>query len=349
MHKNKFLLVAFLVSLASVIWLFGDFVKAAVVAWLLVLVTQRFAEYLEKYFAASRWSIIERGKLILTAGLLTLLLSITVIAPLGYLVSYAISRFDYQLIIGIKPHVLSSLNSLTWVSSATRLKLTSGVSNYLAEMSAGEHLKQLWGFANGYLKNITGGVFDLGLVIVFFFLFHWNRHGITSFITGLIPLDAAQKRTMANDISGTLSIVFMTIFAVAVAQGLAFALLMMFFDYNPLLLGFFAAISSVIPIFGTALVWVPVAINEAVNGHVLNAIVITLYSWLILAFLIDNFVRIFFLNKISRMVKVSYKVNEFLLFFSIAAGIATLGFWGVLIGPALIALFIALAKALQSK
>ncbi len=349
MHKNKFLLVAFLASLASVIWLFGDFVKAALVAWLLVLITQRFADRLEQYFAASRWSIIERGKLILTAGLLTLLLSITVVAPLGYLVTYAISRFDYQLIIGVKPHVLSFLNSLTWVSSTTKLKLSNGVSNYLVEMSGGEHLKQLWGWANGYLRNITSGIFDLGLVIAFFFLFHWNRHSIMAFITSLIPLDAEQKRTMANDISGTLSIVFMTIFAVAVAQGLAFALLMMFFDYNPLLLGFFAAISSVIPIFGTALVWVPVAINEAVNGHVVNAVVITLYSWLILAFVIDNFVRIFFLNKISRIVKVSYKINEFLLFFAIAAGITTLGFWGVLIGPALIALFIALAKALQPK
>ena len=68
MHKNKFLLAAFLASLVSVIWLFGDFVKAAVVAWLLVLVTQRFAEYLEKYFAASRWLVIWQAKLILTAG-----------------------------------------------------------------------------------------------------------------------------------------------------------------------------------------------------------------------------------------------------------------------------------------
>ena len=162
MHKNKFLLVAFLASLASVIWLFGDFVKAALVAWLLVLITQRFADRLEQYFAASRWLVIGQAKLILTASLLTLLLSITVIAPLGYLVTYAISRFDYQLIIGVKPHILSFLNSLTWVSSTTKLKLSNGISNYLVEMSGGEHLKQLWGWANGYLRNITSGIFDLG-------------------------------------------------------------------------------------------------------------------------------------------------------------------------------------------
>ena len=139
----------------------------------------------------------------------------------------------------------------------------------------------------------------------------------------------------------------MTVFVVAVSQGVAFAGLMLFFGYNPLLLGFFTALSSVVPIFGTALVWVPVAINEFMHGNIISAIVIVGYGCVVLAFIIDNFLRIIALNKIARKVKVSYKVNEFLLFFSIAAGMALLGFWGVLIGPALIALFIALAKALS--
>ncbi len=40
--------------------------------------------------------------------------------------------------------------------------------------------------------------------------------------------------------------------------------------------------------------------------------------------------------------------NEFLLFFSIAAGLATFGFWGFIVGPFVAALFLASSRLLQS-
>lgn len=346
LHKNKSLVLIFLLSLVSVLWLFSSFIKAGVVAWLLVLITQSFAARLENSFAKSSWQHIAKSKLFLSAFILTLIFVLLIVIPSVYLITYAISSFDYQAILSIKPHLLSNLNSVAWLSDATKSKLTNALSDYLADMGSSERLKQVWQFSSSYLQNISSGVLNLSLVIVFFFLFTLYRSHIVAFFSNLLPLPAAQKETIADNVSGTLSVVFMTVFVVAVSQGVAFAGLMLFFDYNPLLLGFFTALSSVIPIFGTALVWVPVAINEFMHGNIIGAIVITGYGCVVLAFIIDNFLRIIALNKIARKVKVSYKVNEFLLFFSIAAGMALLGFWGVLIGPALIALFIALAKAL---
>lgn len=348
LHKNKSLVLIFLLSLISVLWLFSSFIKAGVVAWLLVLVTQSFAARIESFFANCSWRRIAEAKLFLSAFVLTLIFVLLVVVPSVYLITYAISNFDYQAIMAIKPHLFSNLNSITWLSDSTKSKLTKALSDYLADMGSSERLKQVWQFSSSYLQNISSGVLNLSLVIVFFFLFTLYRNKIIAFFSGLLPLPEAQKDNIADNVSGTLSIVFMTVFVVAVSQGVAFAGLMLFFGYNPLLLGFFTALSSVVPIFGTALVWVPVAINEFMHGNIISAIVIVGYGCVVLAFIIDNFLRIIALNKIARKVKVSYKVNEFLLFFSIAAGMALLGFWGVLIGPALIALFIALAKALSN-
>lgn len=60
------------------------------------------------------------------------------------------------------------------------------------------------------------------------------------------------------------------------AQGLAFGLFIAFFDgYNPFLLGFMTGISAIIPVVGTALIWVPIALNEYFHGHLANAVIIT--------------------------------------------------------------------------
>ncbi len=346
MPRNYFLAVLFLISLAGVCWLFNDFLKSALVAWLLVMVTQGFAIRLANVLAGSKIRLLHSRNEVISAAVLTLGLLLILFLPFIYLTSYAISKFDYQQILGLKSNFIDYLNSVTWISGNIKTKITTTIINFSNEFNDGEHIKRALSMLQGYLSHLGKGLFDLALVVVLFFLFHWYRKDIIAFFAKITPLDRVLQKQLYRNISGTLSIVFLTIFAVAIAQGVAFGLLMVFFDYNPLLLGFFAAISSVVPVFGTALVWVPVVINEVARGNLIGGIIIGCFGSFVLAFLIDNFVRLFFLNRISQVVNVDYKINEFLLFFSIAAGIASFGFWGVLIGPALVALFVALANSM---
>lgn len=347
MRKNYFLLTIFLISFGSVLWLFSGFLKGALVAWLLVMVTQRFAVALEKYLASCKFKLISSHTEIISAIFLTLALVIILFIPLFYLTSYAVYHFDYQKIVGLKLSIVNYLTALTWLSVSIKTKIIAILNFSLGDLASSEHLREIWSLANGYIGDFSKGAFDLALVIVLFFLFHWNRKSIIGFFVRIIPLDLVHQRLLFRNVSGTLSIVFLTIFAVAVAQGIAFGFLMLFYDYNPLVFGFLAAISSVIPLFGTALIWIPVALNEFAHGHIWGGIVIVAFGCFVLAFVIDNFVRLFFLTKISSLVKADYKINEFLLFFAIAAGIASFGFWGVLIGPALVALFVALSNSLD--
>lgn len=347
MRKNYFLIILFLVSLVGVLWLFSGFLKGALVAWLLMMVTQSFAGNIDNYLANSKRKSIASHSAIISATILTIVLLMVLFIPLIYLASYAVTNFNYQKIIGLKSSGMTYLSSITWISPSIKEKLISLLTSYTNDLTGSEHLKQIWAVTQNYLTNLSHGVFNLGLIVIMFFLFHLYRKDITTFFAKLIPLNLVQQNQLYRNVSGTISIVFLTIFAVAVSQGIAFAFLMIFFDYNPLLLGFFTAIASVVPVFGTALVWIPVVINEVAHGNIVGAIVIACFGSFVLAFLIDNFVRLLFLRKISTIVKVDYQINEFLLFFAIAAGMASFGFYGVLIGPALIALFVALANSLN--
>ncbi len=59
----------------------------------------------------------------------------------------------------------------------------------------------------------------------------------------------------------------------------------------------------------------------------------------------DTFVKpviIYFISKY--LIKTTTKINSLLVFFAILAGISTYGFWGIILGPAVTALFISLLK-----
>jgi predicted PurR-regulated permease PerM len=49
----------------------------------------------------------------------------------------------------------------------------------------------------------------------------------------------------------------------------------------------------------------------------------------------------------QKVVKTPTSVNELLIFFSIVAGLSTFGFWGMIIGPAMVTFFISIMHLLK--
>jgi predicted PurR-regulated permease PerM len=147
----------------------------------------------------------------------------------------------------------------------------------------------------------------------------------------------------------TTAVVFYSLGGVMLAQGLAFGIFIAFFEgYNPFMLGFMTAISAVIPVVGTALIWVPVALHEYFEGNIMNALLITFYSWAMMAFFIDNIVKLLILNFVNRKLSDGKsRINDFMIFFAIVGGLATFGFWGFIIGPAIVAFTLTTLRMLR--
>lgn len=351
MTKSSFLIWLFGFSAAAFVWLFSIFLKPFLVASLLVLATYEFSDRIDGRLSNVRINLIAKNKNLITASLLTVIFGVLLFAPIGYSTVYILndlSGFDISSVQGWIRTVEETIQKSSFLSLQIKNEAIALIERLNSESFWIEEGKNIASIAGGILGKVASSMAELAMVVIFFFLIHWFKKDIVRFFEPLIPLESEQKKELGKEIISAISVVFLTLLGVMAAQGVAFYVLMLFFDYDAAMLGFLSAVSSVVPILGTALVWVPVAANEFLQGNIIGAIIISFYSWFVMAFLIDNFLRLFLLSKVAVMLRSDYKMNEFLLFFSIAAGLATFGFWGFIVGPFVAALFLASSRLLQS-
>lgn len=348
MKNNTFLIWLSIGTLCVLIWLFAPFLKSLGVALLLALTMAPLQRFLLKLLA-QKTSLSTAKKDVFSAALMTLFLSLIIFLPLSLFffqlfkhpttIIETIRSFDSQIHLNI--NLLPTY--LAWAKEPFETLIM------LSNMHKDEIIALLSKWLGSGLKTFLGMLSEMVMIVLFFFFFNLYGRSLFLFLIPIVPLSRTIKRQFISEMSITLSVVFYTLLGVMVAQGLAFGLFIAFFDgYNALLLGFLAGISSVIPIVGTALVWIPVAISEYWQGDVMNAVIIALYSWAMMAFFIDNIVKLLMLNYVNRSMNGGgIRTNEFIIFFAIVAGLGAFGFWGFIIGPALVALAISVLKTLR--
>ncbi|MDX1295066.1 MAG: AI-2E family transporter, partial [Sulfurimonadaceae bacterium] len=70
----------------------------------------------------------------------------------------------------------------------------------------------------------------------------------------------------------------------------------------------------------------------------------------VISIIADTFVKPWIIKQINlRVIKAEAKMNELLIFFAIIAGLATFGFWGMILGPAITAFFLSLLKLIEQR
>ncbi len=121
-----------------------------------------------------------------------------------------------------------------------------------------------------------------------------------------------------------------TTFVVFLAQGLIGAIGYFIAGQPALFWGILIAVASLIPIVGCMIIYVPSGIYLILVGQVWQGIFILAWGFIIIG-TIDNVIRAF-------MIKGKAHVNPIFVFFSILGGIAVFGFWGIVLGPLVVAL-----------
>ena len=185
--------------------------------------------------------------------------------------------------------------------------------------------------------------FDLSSIFFFFALL--NGKDLIDYFKSVMPIDAKEVNFVFSEVTNVMSVVFYSILFSAIFQGTLFAFVGMYFGYDGLLLGIFYGFASLIPLVGGALMWVPLCAIEIAHGNTTAALVIALYSIIVISIVADTFIKPLIIKYINdKMVKTPTTVNELLIFFAIFAGLSTFGFWGMILGPAITTLFISLLK-----
>lgn len=204
------------------------------------------------------------------------------------------------------------------------------------------------------ITSIIGGnsmhfIIDGCFIIIFLFVFFCWGENFYSHLKKLLPFHETQINEVAKEVSGTLRIVFFSTFFNVVLQGAAFGIASYILHFDGILLGIIYGICSMIPIVGGALIWIPVCIILFFQDRIQEAIILALYSAGFIGFIIDNILKPWLIGIINRRIlSTPLQINELAIFFAILAGLSTFGFWGIIIGPAITALFVAILRVYES-
>lgn len=97
-------------------------------------------------------------------------------------------------------------------------------------------------------------------------------------------------------------------------------------------LGPVTALTSLLPVVGTSLVWLPLSLGLFLSGHPVKAAILVLFGVVVIGS-VDNLLRPFF----ARMG--ALKMPALLLFVAVFGGIVTFGPWGGILGPLVVRLW----------
>ncbi len=347
-RNANFIAILTIGLIGASLWIFSPFLHYIVVAAVLALSTSHGYNAAMQQLEGRklpRWIIKTRRFII--AALFTFFFLMMIFLPLLYFVMVTYDQVAALDIAVIKATVLSMWTRLISFTDNipilhdlfTRLK-TEGTS-----LINGSQIEAVISGGQNMISGVSNLIIQIGWILTFYFLFNLYGDKILHFLATLMPTSMKSERYLYRECTGTVAVVFYGTLFNMVAQGTAFGTLMIFIgDYDALYLGVLAGFCSVIPIIGAALVYIPIIALQLLAGHYLNAFVIFIFAWTVMGFFIDNILRLFFISYLKKLFGFEYTMNEILILLSILAGIATFGFWGLILGPSVLALTLASAN-----
>jgi len=279
----------------------------------------------------------------------SILLAILLFAPLGYFLTTLTIKLHG---VNIDTFTIVYEKIEVWISN-----LPDSLAFAKAQLEAiidYNNLSAMAGSSLGLAANVgkysASFLKDAFLIIIFYFFAQYYGKTIMRYLIKIIRLPQQDTTLLSLEVSNVMSVVFYSIIATATLEGALFGVMISIIGYNGLLFGIMYGIASLIPIVGGALMWIPFMIYELSHGNTGNALFIALYSIIIISIIADTFVKPMIIKYIDiNFIKSSTKINELLIFFSILAGLTAFGFWGMVLGPAITAFFMALLKLYESQ
>jgi predicted PurR-regulated permease PerM len=219
------------------------------------------------------------------------------------------------------------------------VKYIPAVGNY--DFNAGDIIGKYLGTVSQFIytnaKSIITGVSTVvvGFIFIMFITFYLFIDG-RSFLEELkqlSPLDRRYSQEIIDELFKTIKLTFKGSLVIAVVQGIlgATGFLLSGID-SWALWGAVMVLASLIPVVGTALIWGPAALIQAVTGHLGAAAFIAVWGIAVIG-MADNLLR-------PQLLKGDTNIHPLLIFFSVMGGISCFGFLGIILGPLILSLLV---------
>ncbi len=281
----------------------------------------------------------------LSALLSCLLVIVTILVPVA-LVTFAVARefsgaaqsLQANLTALLDPNSPLTGRPLRWLGQyvdVTQLNSQEQILDWLKSRSS-----SIAGQTLGFLGGAIGIVVQIFFVI--FTMYYLFRDGdrILNAVRDALPLEKKQAEAILERTRDVVGASVYGVFSIAIIQGVLGGLAFWALGVPSAIVWCVVMIfMSMIPMLGAFVVWVPAALYLFATGHYLKAIFLVLWGTLVIG-MIDNFLR-------PRLVGGRTKLHELLIFFAVLGGLQVFGVLGIVLGPVVLAITLALVDVFR--
>ncbi len=323
--KQVFLLLIITVMVLLILFNLSMFIPALLGALTLYIVCRKFNFYLQE---EKEWKPVWASLLIVFLGIIVLVI------PVYLLVDLIIER------IGDSKEYLEKFNVFLdkihdYVYAKTNIDILSK-----------ENLDKIKEWAGNYSTSALSGTFStLSVIAGMFFMLYFMLEKPRFFeklVASAAPLKKANINLIGEKFRKLVIANAVGIPVVAIGQGLVALIGYLIFGApSPVLLFALTAVTSMIPIVGGAIVFVPVGIFMIAEGDTFGGVGVLLYCMIIVG-LTDNIMRFTLLKKLENI----HPLNTV---FGIILGLNLFGFIGLVFGPILVSMTVLLIQVYRDE
>ena len=198
----------------------------------------------------------------------------------------------------------------------------------LSEKNLSFIISQVSSIGHSIMTGVSDLIVNLAVAIMLLFFMLWEGDKMEQFISELLPFEENNKREVLQKIQLAIGIPLL-----AIIQGF-----ISLFGYllchapNPVLTAMLTGFASIVPLVGTALVWVPVTAYFFIIGDWVHGLILLAYGGIIIS-QCDNLIRFILQKKMAN-------IHPLITIFGVVAGLPIFGFMGIIFGPLLVSLFL---------
>lgn len=193
----------------------------------------------------------------------------------------------------------------------------------------------LLGYSTALIKNFFMMIIKLVLMVITLFYLYRDGEIFLQRFLAVLPLEEAEVDVLLETVRRVISAVIHGILFTCLVQGALGGIGFWFSGLpSPVLFGALMSVSALIPVVGTALIWLPGALWLMIQGEMLKGILLIAWGMFVVG-MVDNLLRPFFISGRAHL-------SLFIIALGALGGVFAFGPLGVVTGPIGLALFLAI-------
>ncbi len=286
------------------------------------------------------------GRGTIAASIMTPLVVLTLVVPFVFFVFILgsevtrVYQFLEKIATGNAPDILASLSRNPYVQPfMDKVRPLMDMLDLEIGTTLLPAMKKLAGFLLGYstalIKNFFMMIIKLVLMVITLFYLYRDGESFLQRFLAVLPLDDTEVETLLETVRRVISAVIHGIILTCIVQGALGGIGFWFSGLpSPVLFGALMAIAALIPVVGTALIWLPGALWLMLQGDLVKGIILIAWGMFVVG-MIDNLLRPFFISGKAHL-------SLFIIAIGVLGGVFAFGPLGVVTGPIGLALFLSI-------